>query len=181
MLSQARSAPRRARLLGLVAALGLAIGCEGVGRDRAPVPRNDVEFIDDMIPHHEGAVVMVDEVLARGDSNDVRRIAEKIKENELAEIEHMRSLRAELGESEEPKRKAQDPQMKADMSDLHSLYGEPLDDQFLRDMIAHHAQGVTMIHRARPNLQSEKTRETADTSFVQKTREMYELVELLAE
>jgi len=181
MFSQARSAPRRARLLGLVAALGLATACDGVGRDRAAVPRNDVEFIDDMIPHHEGAVVMADEVLARGDSSDVRRIAEKIKEDELAEIEHMRSLRAELGESAEPKRKAQDAQMKADISGLHSLYGEQLDDQFLRDMIAHHAQGVAMIHRARPNLESEKTRETADTSFVQQTREMHELVDLLAE
>ena len=170
---------RRCQIAAVIAAVGLA-GCSDTIDRPASVPRSDAEFLDKMVPHHEDAVVMVDEVLARGEDDEVRRIAERMKQDQLAEVEGMRALREELTGSSAPARKtAKDPHAKDDLTAMRELSGEALDQRFLRDMIAHHAEGVMTAHEARSALESEKTREMADKAFSKQTREMNEMLEML--
>jgi uncharacterized protein (DUF305 family) len=58
------------------------------GRDFDPL------FLAGMIEHHEGAIVMAEEVLGQTDDPEIRELAEQIIEAQRAEIEEMRLLLA---------------------------------------------------------------------------------------
>jgi uncharacterized protein (DUF305 family) len=49
----------------------------------------DLRFLDAMIPHHEGAVVMAKEVLAKSKRPEVRKLAQNIIASQQAEIKQM--------------------------------------------------------------------------------------------
>lgn len=51
----------------------------------------DLEFIKQMIPHHEGAVVMAREALARTRKPEIKKLAEDVIREQQAEIEMMRN------------------------------------------------------------------------------------------
>jgi uncharacterized protein (DUF305 family) len=59
-------------------------------RDAKPFDR---EFIDMMIPHHEGAVTMAKEELEKGDNPTLRKLAEDIIAAQNREIAQMREWR----------------------------------------------------------------------------------------
>ena len=53
----------------------------------------DQQFIDMMVPHHEGAVRMAREELATGENPKLRRLAEEIIAAQRREIDQMRLWR----------------------------------------------------------------------------------------
>jgi uncharacterized protein (DUF305 family) len=55
----------------------------------------DQAFIDGMIPHHESAVMMAQEILKTTDRPEIRQLAEEIIAAQETEIEQMRQWRAE--------------------------------------------------------------------------------------
>ncbi len=55
----------------------------------------DRAFIDNMIPHHESAIVMAEVALEESDNPEIRRIAEDIVSAQEREIEQMRQWRQE--------------------------------------------------------------------------------------
>ena len=61
---------------------------EGVGASRL--------FLEQMIVHHEGAVMMADEQLASGENPDALEMAQEIVDAKRAEIESMREILASL-------------------------------------------------------------------------------------
>jgi uncharacterized protein (DUF305 family) len=54
----------------------------------------DLEFVKQMIPHHEGAVVMAKEVLDRSQKAEIRNLATSIIRDQEAEIKQMRDWQA---------------------------------------------------------------------------------------
>lgn len=52
----------------------------------------DTAWLEGMIRHHEGAIVMADEVIANGKSPDVQALAAAIISAQRAEIDEMRAL-----------------------------------------------------------------------------------------
>jgi len=50
----------------------------------------DIEFISQMIPHHEGAVVMAKQALKKSEKAEIKALAETIIESQEAEIKQMR-------------------------------------------------------------------------------------------
>jgi uncharacterized protein (DUF305 family) len=52
-------------------------------------------FLEQMIEHHEDAVVMANQVIRNGENPDVRELGESIRESQTAEIELMKSMLAE--------------------------------------------------------------------------------------
>lgn len=55
----------------------------------------DREFIDMMIPHHQGAIRMARAVIARGSDADTKKLAEAIIAAQSAEIEQMNAWRTD--------------------------------------------------------------------------------------
>jgi len=55
----------------------------------------DLRFINAMIPHHEGALVMAEQVLERSDRPELQQIAEDILTTQQAEIDQMQQWRQE--------------------------------------------------------------------------------------
>lgn len=51
----------------------------------------DLRFIEAMIPHHEGALVMAQEALEKSDRPELRQMAEEIYASQKQEIEQMQS------------------------------------------------------------------------------------------
>jgi uncharacterized protein (DUF305 family) len=53
----------------------------------------DLRFINAMIPHHEGAVVMANQVLSKSQRPEVRQLAQDIVASQQAEIDQMKQWR----------------------------------------------------------------------------------------
>lgn len=60
--------------------------------------KKDIEFLKEMIPHHEHALEMVAKLGAGGDSR-VKALATGIKKAQEKEIKRMKDLLAPLGET----------------------------------------------------------------------------------
>ena len=52
-------------------------------------------FIDLMIPHHEGAVLMARHALEHSNQDELKQMAQKMIDDQQAEIERLKALRAE--------------------------------------------------------------------------------------
>jgi len=167
-------------LLGAMAMTAVA-ACDAEDDAGAPTdtPRNDVEYIDALVPHHRAVIMMADEVIQRGESPEVRAMAQQMKAEQAAEIERMERLRAGLTSTEPPPETMSDPHMTADLAAMRKLDGSALDERFLRDMIPHHAGAVVLSHRALPNLRTSELRELAETTYTKQTREMNEMLDVL--
>ncbi|MDP8923129.1 MAG: DUF305 domain-containing protein [Chloroflexota bacterium] len=101
-------------------------------------------FIEEMIPHHEDAVVMADLALARAEHQEIRDLATTIKQTQTAEIEQMRRWYREwYGSEVRPSRMANMPMMGG--HDAATLDGaQPFDKAFIEAMIPHHQMAVMM-------------------------------------
>lgn len=59
-------------------------------------PSYDAMFIDMMIPHHQGAVQMGENALAKAERPELKELSKKIIDAQTMEIEQMKKLRASL-------------------------------------------------------------------------------------
>jgi uncharacterized protein (DUF305 family) len=144
-------------------------------REPPSTPEDDVAYIDELVPHHAGALDMANEVLARGADPDVRAMATMMRAAQQQEIDLMLSKRESItGRQTMPT--MDDPHMHADMAELSELSGVALDRAFLRHMIPHHAGAVVTSHRALPNLTDAELRELAQMTIEMQTREAAEML-----
>ncbi|WP_434424115.1 DUF305 domain-containing protein [Nannocystis pusilla] len=82
------------RAITLFLALGAFTACDAVDGQSAPeMPRSDLEFIDAMVPHHRAAVDMAGIELERGESPEVRMMAQQMKDAQEGEITKMQVIR----------------------------------------------------------------------------------------
>jgi uncharacterized protein (DUF305 family) len=142
------------------------------------IPANDVEFIDQLAPHHAAMIEMGDEVIARGADADVKAMAQHMKHMQNEEIAAMEAARQELTGHSVGK-PVQDPHNDEDMVEMAELSGIELDRAFLIHMIPHHADAVSVAHRALRNLERDDMRELAEMTVVAQTREMNEMLDML--
>lgn len=105
----------------------------------------DAQFIDGMIIHHEGAVVMAQEALTHSEQPELRALAEAIIAAQGPEIEQMLAWRGEWY----PDLPAT-PGMDMPMGDMAVSSDEsiPYDQRFLVAMISHHQGAIHMAEEA---------------------------------
>ena len=115
------------------------------------IAANDIEFIDGMVPHHEGALMMAQMVLMHGSRAEVKALAKTMSEVQAAEIQRLKSIRVELTGSDDVPG-FEDPHMALEMREMEGALGEELDRLFLEHMIPHHAGAIHMAHSALANL-----------------------------
>ncbi|HEV2753656.1 MAG TPA: DUF305 domain-containing protein [Solirubrobacteraceae bacterium] len=83
----------------------MGMSMEAMGMDMDPgmlrsAQPFDLAFIDMMIPHHEGAIVMSDVELRRGENREMRDLAREItaaQEREIAQMREWRTVWAQEG------------------------------------------------------------------------------------
>ncbi|MFM2339644.1 MAG: hypothetical protein RLZZ360_280 [Candidatus Parcubacteria bacterium] len=104
---------------------------------------SEKEFLTEMIPHHEEAVVTAKEVLTRGATTpEIKTLAEGIITAQEKEIASMKTWYAAwYGTPYTPSGKYE-PMMR----DLSKLSGKDLDKTFLEDMVMHHMGAIMMAH-----------------------------------
>ncbi|MCJ2541654.1 DUF305 domain-containing protein [Thermostichus vulcanus] len=120
----------------------------------------DLRFIDAMIPHHEGAVIMAKEALEKSQRPEIRQLAEAILAAQSEEIEQMQAWRLSwypeapryplMWHEEMGHMMAMTPETLSDMrmdSDLGSA-DDQFDLRFMEAMILHHEGAVIMAEEA---------------------------------
>ncbi|TXL56553.1 DUF305 domain-containing protein [Aeromicrobium terrae] len=137
------------RLLApLLAAVLLLAGCGGdTDHNEA-----DIDFAQQMVPHHEQALAMADLVDDAGASAEVRDLAAQVAKNQRPEI---RTLKAWLDDWDPPDPPGhgmahmREDSMMSDfrMNQLAAATGTEFDRLWLKSMIQHHEGAVTMAER----------------------------------
>jgi uncharacterized protein (DUF305 family) len=159
----------------------LLAACAADSSSKAPpppaIPQNDVAFIDGMVPHHQMAIDMANEEVARGASGDVKMMAQAMIDKQQQEIDLLEGIRQDLTGSRAIAR-VNDEHTMADITELQSLAGTDLDVAFLQNMIPHHANAVVMSHRAIPNLTRSDLVDFAHSTIDDQTEEMAEMLDM---
>ena len=140
----------------------------------------DVQFIDMMVPHHQMATMMAEQVLARGSRADVKAFAQKAKDDQTREVAQMKAIRSEIAGSDAVPPPPPDPHMDTEMAMMMQMSGAELDHMFLEDMIPHHAGAISVAHRAKNSLQRGDMKELAKMIFDMQSKEIWELHAMLA-
>jgi uncharacterized protein (DUF305 family) len=112
--------------------------------------RVDAMFIQEMIPHHDGAIAMADLALTKAEHPEIKQLAENIKRTQTAENVQMRLWYREWFDSEVPASSEgsfgmMGSMMGGDDTDLAALTSaDSFDKAFIEQMIPHHQMGIMM-------------------------------------
>ena len=141
---------------------GMALETDGKPYDQA--------FIDNMVPHHEGAVEMARIELAKGEREDVKKLAARIVSTQNNEIARMQAWRDEwYGDSATP---AEMPMSMPGM-DIDSVRrANDVDRAFVEMMIPHHESAIAMAMDARTKGTHARIRELAAAIVTDQVREV---------
>jgi uncharacterized protein (DUF305 family) len=144
---------------------GMAIETNGQPYDQA--------FIDNMVPHHEGAVAMARIELAKGKRPDVKKLAARIVSAQTAEIRRIRAWRIDwFGDGSTP---AEMP-MSMDGMDIDSVRNaKDVDRAFVEMMIRHHESAIAMATDAEANGTRVELRDLAAVIIADQKREIAQM------
>ena len=99
------------------------------------VVRSEVDYLVEMIAHHEDAIVAAGE-LSRSERPQMRALGESIVASQTAQVEQMTAWLDEWYPD------APEADYEPMMSDLSGLSGDRLDRVFLQEMVPHHMMAV---------------------------------------
>ncbi len=116
----------------------------------------DLQFIDTMTHHHDGAVEMSKMVLNKTQNGELKKFAQKIIDDQQKEIAQMKEWREKWYAGKPPAMNMEMPgmsnsakMMSADnMKMMEAMTGKDFDLHFLDMMIPHHEDAVTMAKDA---------------------------------
>jgi len=86
--------PTAGGMPGMTDVAGMSMSASDMETRRVAEPF-DQAFIDEMVPHHESAVMMAEEIITTTERPEIRQLAEAIIVAQDAEIEQMRGWRTE--------------------------------------------------------------------------------------
>ncbi|MBA2390001.1 MAG: DUF305 domain-containing protein [Geodermatophilaceae bacterium] len=189
------------RLILMLAVVGLLAACGGgatqqtgasdsgtavdepmEGMDQSEMASGDVpfdaQFIDGMIEHHQGAVMMAEQALEESERPEIRELSQTIIATQQVEIQQMTAWRdawyPDLPASEG---------MAMDMgqmtvSDDTSL---PFDQRFLTAMISHHQGAIEMARAAQEQAEHAELRTLAEEIITAQEAEIAQMQAWLSE
>lgn len=114
----------------------------------------DVAFVQNMIPHHEQALTMIDLVDARTDGTDLPKLTKRMAISQLDEITQLETWLTQRGEelpgAHHEHGSGHDTLMpgmltEAELAQLRGARGARFDRLFLQYMIRHHEGAVIMV------------------------------------
>jgi uncharacterized protein (DUF305 family) len=145
-----------------------SMGMGTKGMTRQMVTENgkysDKAFIDAMVPHHQGAIVMARVALENAEHEEIRDLSRNIVSTQQAEIGELKAIKKEeFGTSHVPMEMSSE-QMRGMgmMMDPQSLAEEnPFDRAFIDAMIPHHRSAIEMAKVANQESENPRIKELA--------------------
>jgi uncharacterized protein (DUF305 family) len=145
-----------------------SMGMGTKGMTRQMVTENgkysDKAFIDAMVPHHQGAIVMARVALENAEHEEIRDLSRNIVLTQQAEIGELKAIKKEeFGTSNVPMEMSQE-QMRGMgmMMDPQALADEnPFDQAFIDAMIPHHRSAIEMAKVAIQESENPRIKELA--------------------
>lgn len=189
-------------LIALLLIVGTGCAQLGVGgRTTAPF---DQQFIDMMVPHHQGAVQMAEVARQRAQRPEIKAMAEDIVKSQDAEVRRMKEWRKAWFGSDQTPPMSQMPMvegmtmspsgghggghggaaaspgqlmdMAADVERLRQA-GEPFDRAFIDAMIPHHESAIDAAKAAQTRAQRAEIKQLAGEIVTAQEREIAQLKE----
>ncbi len=170
-----------AGLLGTgVAATGTATPASAMGDASTPY---DLRFLNEMVMHHQGAVMSSQMMIADSERPEMRRLAESIARSQTRQIEQMRRWRGEWypdartttgmkGCGRMMDAMTGTDGMMGHMRSMDRMMGRDMDRMFLRMMIPHHRLGVEMAEEAIEKAEHQEIKDLARTIIEEQTAEI---------
>lgn len=146
----------------------------------------DVAFIQDMKPHHDGAIAMAELAATRSASAEVKALADKIVAAQDPEIQTMQKMALawgvdlEAGGGSMPGMDMGGMDSGEDVAALEPLKGPEFDKEFLTRMVAHHTSAVDMANVELAGGENPQAKEMAQDIVTSQTAEIAEMKTLLA-
>ena len=138
---------------------------------------SDERFIDEMVPHHQGAVEMAEVALQNAEHKEIKRLSENIVSTQIEEIEELKEIkREEFGTSEVPMQMDEGRMEDMSMTDPESLADEePFDEAFIEAMLPHHRSAVEMAEVAREKSDNPRIKELSGNIIEAQEREISQM------
>jgi len=148
----------------------------------------DLQFIDQMIIHHQGAIMSAEHMIADSERPELRQLSENIQTSQAEQIEQMRAWREEWYPDAAPTSEMDPTQMNEMMDDnqMQEMMGDEhmqemmgtdeTDAMFLRMMIPHHQLAIDMSEQALEQAEHPELRELAQQIIDEQSAEI-ELME----
>ena len=139
----------------------------------------DLQFIDQMIIHHQGAIMSAEHMIADSERPELRQLSENIQTSQAEQIELMRAWREEWYPDAGPTFEMDPTQMSEMMGDnqMQEMMGtEGTDAMFLRMMIPHHQLAIDMSEQALDYAEHPELKELAQQIIDEQSAEI-ELME----
>ncbi len=140
----------------------------------------DHQFIEEMIPHHEDAVLMAELALTKADHAELKNLAENIKREQSREIDEMHSWYESWYGTDVPESVIEmggmGQGMMGGMTDLKSLENAELfDKEFIEQMIPHHQMALMMVSMMLQGTEHEEMKKLAEDIIRTQTDEINQM------
>ncbi|WP_352431023.1 DUF305 domain-containing protein [Pyrinomonas sp.] len=152
------------------------------GAEKAPY---DLQFIDTMIAHHQGAIDMARLAADRAERGELKELARKIIADQEREIAQMRQWRERWYKGQAPAMNMDLPgmreSMQMDMGKLAEARGRVFDLLFIDMMIPHHEGAVKMSRQALERAEHVEVRRLAEQIIAAQQAEIAQMRQWRAE
>ena len=137
----------------------------------------DVQFIDTMTEHHQGAIDMAKMAEMNAQHAEVKTLARSIVADQQKEISQMKSWRDQWYAGKPPAMNMEMPGMMEamkgmDMDKMKSMSGNAFDLMFIENMSAHHAGAITMAKEALTKAEHPEIKKLAQQIIAAQQREI---------
>ena len=145
----------------------------------------DVVFLQNMIPHHQQAIMMSQMALTHATTPQVKDLATRIQATQQPEIDQMRRLLAAWGVPANPGGMGPMGGMMGPMGGMGPgqgpgmMNGTTFDRMFLQSMIVHHQGAIDMSHTELAQGSNPDTRQLAQKIITDQQAEIREMQTLL--
>ncbi len=148
--------------------------CRGFNRfNQSMLSDIDRHFIEEMIPHHQDAVDMAELALTKAEHDELRQLAESIKDSQSREIADMTKWYKSWYGTGVPESGTFNMGMMDDMIDLADLeHAQIFDKEFIQQMIPHHQTAIMMASMLLNRTEREEMQKLAQDIISTQTEEI---------
>ncbi len=162
--------------------MGSMMGGQGMGGMMGSFDEEqsfDLQFIDQMTMHHEGAIMSSEHMISDSERPELRQLAENIQQSQSEQVQQMQEWREEwygdAGQTSGMPAGMMDQMMGDRMmggSMQGMMGGDATDAMFLQMMIPHHQMAVDMAEQALEEAEHPELEELAQTIIDEQTAEI---------